>query len=148
MRVKKLGKAAIELTDELWFVEGRTDKYHMNRRLVDTRADVKSYKARYAKMIRKNTPHMRQRQEREEYFKIRDEYRTGLKDLLTKIYQEIKEDSFASPIPLRRAKDFDHLIDWRCCLYRGEIYEFDRGGYSSTEMAELISEFEKRMPVA
>ena len=148
MRVKKLGKAEIELTDELWFVEGRADQYHMNRRLVDTRPDVKSFKAQYVKMIRKNTPAMKQPQAREEYFKIRDEYSAGLKKLLTKVYQEIKEESFTYPIPLRRAKDFDHRSDWRCCLYKGEIYQFDRGGYSSGEMAELIWEFEQQTPTA
>lgn len=139
MSVKKIGKAKIELADELWFVEGKDDRYHMNRRFVDTRADVKSFKARYAKWIRKNTPHMRQREAREAHFRVRREYRKGLQELLTKVYEEIREGSFSGPIPLRRAKDFDHRSDWRYCLYRGEIYQLDRAGYSSDEMIELIA---------
>ena len=141
MRVKKLGKAQIELTDELWFVEGKHDKYHMNRRLVDTRTDVKSFKAQYVKLIRKNVPHMRQHEAREKHFKTRAEYREGLKGLLTRVYEEIKEESFTYPILLRRARDFDHRSDWRYCIYQGEIYQFDRGGYSSEEMVEFITHF-------
>ena len=114
----------------------------MDRRLVDTRPDVKSFKAKYAKWIRKNTPHMRRREAREEHFRVRGEYRKGLQELLTKVYDEIREESFSDPILLRRAKDFDHRSDWRCCLYKGEIYQFDKASYSSGEMIELIAEVE------
>ena len=143
MVVKELGKAGLNLSDELWFVEGGKEKFRMNRRLVDTRPDVKSLKARYVKAIRKNTPSIRQRERREEFFNVREEYKQKLNELLAKVYEEIKEESCTYPLPLRRDKDFDHRGDWRYCLYEGRIYEFNRAGYSTDEMKDLITDFRK-----
>jgi hypothetical protein len=135
---KKLGKAKIDLNDELWLVEGRTEKFHFNRRLVDTRSDVKGVKSKYAKFIQVNTPSMRKPNRREEHFKVRDDYKRDLSECLKHVYEEMLAESFTYPILLRRDKDFDHKIDWRYCLYQGYIYQFDHSGYSDEEMINQI----------
>lgn len=135
---KKLGKAKIDLDDELWLVEGRTEKFHFNRRLVDTRPDVKAVKAKYVKFVTANTPSMRKPRKREAHFQIRDEYKKELHECLVKVYEEMLVESFTYPILLRRDKDFDHKIDWRYCLYQGYIYQFDHSGYSDEEMVSQI----------
>ena len=140
--LKKIGKAKIDLEAELWFVEGRLDKYCFNRRLVDTRSDIKAVKSKYTKSITTPTPSMRKPTRREEHFKARADYRRELKECLTKVYQEMLEESFQFPIRLRRDKDFDHKSDWRYCLYQGHIYRFDQAGYTDEEMVGRIVSLE------
>ena len=135
---KKLGKAKIDLDDELWLAEGRREKFHFNRRLVDTRPDVKAVKAKYVKFVTASTPSMRKPRKREAHFQIRDEYKKELHECLTKAYDEILAESFDFPVKLRGYKDFDHKSDWRYCLYKGQIYQFDQAGYSDEEMVSQI----------
>lgn len=135
---KKLGKAKIDLESELWFAEGRPDQYHFNRRLVDTRSDVKAVKSKYAKFVQSNTPSMRKPVQREEHFRMRDDYRRELHDCLVKVYGELLTESMTYPILLRRTRDFDHQSDWRYCIYQGYIYQFDKAGYSDEEMIDRI----------
>ena len=141
---KKLGKAKIDLEDELWQPEGRTQKFHFNRRLVDTRSDVKAVKAKYTKFITRNTPSMKRPVKREEHFKIREDYQRELEECLKQVYQEMLAESFTYPILLRRDKDYDHKIDWRYCLYQGYIYQFDHSGYSDEEMVSRILQLESK----
>ena len=135
---KKLGKAKIDLEYELWFAEGRTDKFHFNRRLVDTRPDVKAVKAKYTKYITRNTPSMKRPVKREEHFKVKEDYERELRECLKRVFEEMLTESFTYPILLRRDKDYDHKIDWRYCLYQGYIYQFDHSGYSDEEMIRQI----------
>ena len=139
---KRLGKAQINLDEELWSVEGRLGKFHLNRRLVDTRPEVKAVKSKYAKFVTGNTPSERRPTRREEHFRMRKDYQRELHECLTKVYEEILQESFTYPILLRRDKDFDHKSDWRYCIYKGLIYQFDRAGYSDEEMMSRILKLE------
>ena len=143
MGIKKLGKAVIDLDEELWCSEKGNEKFLMNRRLIDARPDIKALKGHYAKSLnqdRKLT--VGREQKRDKLIKTRTDYRRELRENLAKIYEEIFQSSFNSPLQLRRHRDFDHNSDWRYCLYKGRIYQFDRPGYSDEEMIEQINAVE------
>ena len=138
MTAKKLGKAKIDLEKELWQLVEKKGAFLFNRRLVDTRPEIKEVRAKFGKAIQKSTPPVRKYEKREEYVTANKEYRKQMTDVLTKIYQEMLEDSHTTPIKLRRDRDYDHKGDWRYCLYRGIVYQFDRPGYTENEMLNQI----------
>ncbi len=143
MGIKKLGKAKINLEEELWTIEGRhADQFVMNRRLVDTRQDVKQLK-KAGKRIHRRPPSKNRLQRREAFFKAKTEYDKFFLDGLAKVYEDLLEESFHSPILLMRHRDYDHPRDWRYCLYRGVIYQLDRSDYSDAEIMRRIEEQEK-----
>ncbi len=145
MSVKKIGKAKLNIEDEVWGLEGgREEKFMLNRRLVDARPDIKAFKSRHSKTIQVNTPSRRKPDRRKEYFSTRDQYRLEWSTLILEVYNEITKESLEFPIVLRREKDYDHHLDWRYCLFKGIIYQFDKANYSSNEMIEQIEKLEKR----
>lgn len=140
--MKKLGKAKIDLERELWTTEIGHGYFHMNRRLVDTRPDVKKFNSKYKKSMNEKRPTKRRMEQREQYFKEREELRRYAKEFWTKVYRSILEDSHELPIPLRLDHDFDHKSDWRYCLYKGSIYQFDKPDLPSDAMIQQIHRLE------
>ena len=59
MSVKKIGRAEINLEEELWWVRGRSEKFHMNLRLVSADPAVKAARAYYSKFSGKGRPPLR-----------------------------------------------------------------------------------------
>ena len=146
MATQKLGKAKFELESELWALEGgRAEKFLMNQRLINARPDVKSLRASYAKIVNGKKPRAHKRRERDEYFAVRDERKDLLNQCLEKAYEEILQESFSYPIPLRRDRDYDHKGDWRYCLYKGYVYQFDKPGCSDAQMLEQIHGLETKI---
>jgi hypothetical protein len=109
----------------------------MNQRFVDARSDVKAMKSAHSKLARTKLPSRENL--REEHIKQKKSVKLQLQNLLKEVYKEILEQSFSSPILLRKDKDYDHKGDWRYCLYQGIIYQFDRPGYPDDEMIRKIS---------
>ena len=142
MTAKKLGKAKIDLKKELWRLVEKEGAFLFNRRLVDTRPEVKEVRATLGKAIQKSTPPVRKYEKREQYVTANKEYRKQMNEVLTRIYQEMLEDSHTTPIKLRRDRDYDHKSDWRYCLYKGFVYQFDKPGYSNDEMIRQIEMLE------
>lgn len=142
MSVKKIGKAVFDIETEAWEIAGGGDQFLVNRRLIDSRKDVKAVKSQYMKPLHKNTPSRRQHEKREEYFHALEECRLKMREVLAGAYAEIMEDSFQFPVMLRRQKDYDHHLEWRYCLFEGVIYHFDRIGYSDEEMIRQIRALE------
>lgn len=138
--VKKLGKAGIDLEEEVWTVPNSRETFLMNRRLIDTRPDIKVAAKRYQKSAQKKKPSFRDTEKRKEYFKEKDELAREFKSCLKKVYGEISEESFRFPVRLRLARGFSARSDWRYCLYQGEIYQLDREGYSDDEIIAKINE--------
>ncbi len=141
MRVKKIGEAKIDLDAELWYVEGVDDRFQNDRRLIDTRPEIKTLKSTYMKVRRMDTPSRRKPIKRDAYFQARDEYRHELRETLNLVYQDLLEESQSFPIPLQKCKDYNHPREWRHALYQGMIYEFDRHGASSDEKVEAIQAY-------
>jgi hypothetical protein len=144
--MKRIGKAKINLETDLWGVDDHPYSYMMNRRLVETRADVKKFLAKYKKTTNVKRPTRRDPVKREEYFKTREEAKKHLHLFWGRIYKEVLAESFDSPIPLRKDHDFDHNSDWRFCLYKGIIYQFDKPGLSDEEMIRQITAYEGPAP--
>lgn len=142
--MKKLGKAKINLEKGLWYVESKPEHFHMNRRIVDTRPDVKKFMSRFRKELDAKRPSKRQPVMREKYFKERTELRRQHDLFWTRIYKEVLEDSFTYPLPLRLDHDFDHKSDWRYGMYQGIIYFFDKPDLSDEAMIREINLFEGR----
>ena len=138
MSAKKLGKAKIDLEKEMWIIENKEGAYLFNRRLVDTRPEIKAVRSTFGKEVQKDTPAKRKYEKREAYDTTVKEYRKQMLGALTFIYSEMLEDSHQAPIPLRRDRDYDHKGDWRYCLYQGFIYKFDHPGLSEDEMLKQI----------
>ena len=136
--MKKIGKAKINLETEFWTVENHRHSYSMNRRVVECKPDVKKFLAKYRKVTNVKRPTRREPVKREEYFKAREESQKHLRLFWGRIYQEIFKESFEFPIQLRKEHDFDHNSDWRYCLYKGIIYQFDKPGLSDYEMIRQI----------
>jgi hypothetical protein len=149
MPAKKIGKAKIDLEREVWLVDQKpaAGAFLFNRRLVDTRPEIKAVRSTLGKAVQKNTPPIRKHDKREEYDASKQEYQKQMKEALTLIYSEMLQDSFSDPIPLRMDRDYDHKGDWRFCLYEGIIYQFDRPGYTTDQMLEQITKLGKPKPV-
>lgn len=147
MRIKKLGEAKIDVPEELWFIEGKKERYINDRRLIDRRSDLKNLKSLYAKAIQMNTPSRTKPLKREAYFQARDEYQHELKETMNLAFQEILESSNELPILLQKYKDYDHPRQWRYCLFRGIIFELDKPNYSMEEIHEgLLKAFFSEIP--
>ncbi len=138
MTVKKIGAAIADPEAGLWVVRAKSERFMMNPRLVDLRADVKALKAAYSRHSSKLPPSMRRAEVRKEYFQKQREIKAELQTLLRQVYQEILEESFSYPLLLRKYKDREYGRDWRHCLYQGIIYQFDRPDYGADEMMEQI----------
>lgn len=145
MSVKCLGRGRIDLDKELWFPEGKTNlRFHMNRRRIDLKPEMKALR-KHAEKVNHGLQLIRRRpHKRQAYLKARDEFKLKFRRQLETIYREIWEESFSTPVLLRRARDYDHGSDWRYCLYQGNIYEFDKPDYSSEEM---VSEIRNTVPL-
>lgn len=142
--MKKIGKAKIDLERDLWTTEREEQYFHMNRRLIDLRPDVKKFMAKFKKTFNEKRPSKRQPIIREAYFKNRDELRRQRNLFFGRVYKEIIEESFIYPIPLRKDHDFDSNSEWRFAMYKGIIYQFDRQGFSDEEMISQIEALESR----
>ena len=142
MTAKKIGKAVWDPATEMWKVGMGSERFMINRRLVDTNPEVKSIRHVYSRASSKNTPSKRKLLKREEYLQgvksLRKEYEAAIK----KAFEDIRLQSFEGPVPLRLDKDYDHKGDWRYCLYEGFVYLFNRAGYSEDEMAQQIKNLE------
>lgn len=139
MTVKKIGKGKAFPEMGLWGVEQKSERFMMSQRLVDKRPDVKAMKMIYSKHASKNAPNKRRAKEREAHHQHRKDLKAELNGLLMKVYAEILKESFSDPIPLRKAGDIEHGRDLRYGLYQGIIYQFDRPGYLTDEMARQIN---------
>lgn len=142
--MKKMGKAKINLEKGLWYVEMKPEHFHMNRRMVDTRADVKKFMSKFRKEINAKRPSRGRPIEREKYFKERNENRRQHDLFWGRVYKEILEESFIYPVPLRLDHDFDHKSDWRYGMYQGIIYLFDKPDLSDEAMIREINAYEGR----
>lgn len=143
MSAKKIGEAKIDMEDELWTVANGKGKFAMSRRHVDSRKEIKEARAKYSKTASKRTPSRRQTEKRDEYYEERDELKRRLRELLVVAYEEIRQESFTTPFVLQKDHDFDHHGQWRYCLYKGIVYQFDRPGYSDEAMLQQIHELDR-----
>jgi hypothetical protein len=137
--VKKIGIGKADPETGLWGVLMKSERFIMNQRRVDARSDVKALKAAYSRHAGKKPPSVRRVKENEEHHELRKNLKTQLQKLLAQVYAEILEESFTTPVPLRKDRDYDHKSDWRYCLYQGIIYQFDRPDYRDDEMIQQIS---------
>lgn len=142
MSVKKLGRARINYENELWEVEGRKEQFHMNLRMVSAKPEVKAARAMYSKLAGKGRPPLRKPNKRAGYMKDIAEAKQDLQVILEKAYEEVLEESKDYPLLLWKDKDYGRKMEWRYCLYRGHIYQFDRQGYSDEQMRTQIQDFE------
>jgi len=65
-------------------------------------------------------------------------------ELAAKTLEQIEAKSFDRPLPMRLYKDRHNHSDLIYCLYKGNIYKFDRIGYSEEEMLFQIMELEDK----
>ena len=144
MTVKKIGVAKADPEAGFWAVEAKSERFMMNPRLVNLRADVKAVRSAYSKHSSKIPPSMRRAEIRADYFEKQREIKAKLQTLLKQVYQEILEESFSCPLALRKNKDMEHGRDWRYCLYQGNIYQFDRPNYGDDQMREQIGALENK----
>ncbi len=142
MSVKKIGRASYDLESELWQVDGRSEKFHMNLRFVSSRPEVKSARMAYTKLSSKDRPSLRKPGKREAFLKEVSLAKQLLEQVLKDAYDAVKEESRLYPIRLWKDRDFGKKMDWRFCLYRGLIYQFDHQEYSDEEMIGQISKLE------
>lgn len=140
--MKKLGKAKADLDKECWVIDDKPFNFYMNRRIIESREDVKNYMVKYKKLIHTKRPMRNKPIEREEYFKTRAEGDKQLKIFMTFVFKDILKDSFEFPIAMRLDRDYDHNSDWRYCLYKGLIYQFDKPNLSIDEMVRQIEKLE------
>lgn len=147
MSAKKIGKAVFDFETELWIAERKGQKFHMNRRFIDSRPEVKRFQKDYSKALSMDTPSLKQPEKRKAYFAERDKLRKEWREHLLRISEELIQESHGSPILLRLDRDFGHAIDWRYCLYKGVIYSFDRPGLSDEKMVEQIEKLEGKISI-
>ena len=138
MSVKFIGKASIDLKDGVWTVQGFSHRFLMNQRIIETRTDYKEYRKNYEKVVQRNTPPVRKIARRKEYVDARTKTKKDLEIFMVQVYQEILKDSHTYPVPLRLEQGYARLSDWRYCLYRANIYHFNRPGLSDNEMISQI----------
>ena len=144
MSVKKLGRAIADLENELWGVEGRNEKFHMNLRLVSSKPEVKAARSAYSKISSKDRPSLRKPNKRENFLKEVDLSKEILRQVLEEAYEAVKEDSRQIPVRLWKDKDFGKKMDWRFCLYKGIIYQLDHQRYTDEEIVQQISALEAK----
>jgi hypothetical protein len=144
MSVKKIGRAEINLEDELWWVRGRVEKFHMNLRLVSANNAVKASRSLYTKLSGKGRPPLRKPNKRLEHLKVVAEAKKEMQTALAAAYEEVREQSYSYPILLWKDRDFGRKMEWRCCIYKGVIYQFDKPTYSDEEMIAQIEGLEKK----
>ena len=145
MSVKKLGRADYDLENDLWQIKGRPEKFHMNLRLVSSKPEVKAARTAYTKLSSKDRPSLRKPGKRDAFLKEVSLAKALLEQVLRDAVDAVKEDSRQYPIRLRKDKDFGKNMDWRFCLYRGMIYQFDHQEYSDEEIVRKISELENHV---
>jgi hypothetical protein len=145
MKVKKIGKAVLDLDKEMWRAAGVSpERYMINRRLVDTAPEVKAARHVYSKASSRHTPTKRRADKRQAYMDEVKALRSAYEAAIKNAFEEIRKESFNFPIPLRLDKDYDHKSDWRYCMYEGVIYLFDRAGYDDEQMIGLIRNLEPK----
>lgn len=145
MSVKRIGRAEINLEEELWWVRGRVEKFHMNLRLVSANPAVKVTRNLYTKLTGKGRPPLRKPNKRIEYLKTVAESKKEMEKALAAAYEDVREQSHQYPILLWKDRDFGRKMEWRCCIYKGIIYQFDKPIYSDDEMVEQITALEKKL---
>jgi len=145
MSVKKIGRAEINLEDELWWVRGRSEKFHMNLRLVSANPQVKVTRSIYTKLSGKGRPPLRKPNKRLEHLKVVAEAKKEMEKALAAAYEDVRQQSFSFPILLWKDRDFGRKMEWRCCIYKGLIYQFDKTTYSDEEMLAQIADLEKKL---
>ncbi len=138
MHVKRLGKAIPEWQNELWGVEGRVEKFHMNLRVISGRREVKAAQAIYSKISSKGRPTLKKPNKRKDYIAEVAAIKKQLDETLEQAYEKTMEDSFLYPILLWKDRDWGHKFDWRFVLYRGMIFQLDRSGYEDRQIREAI----------
>ena len=144
MNVKKIGRAKINLKDELWEAEGRKERFHMNLRLVSSRPEVKAARAAYSKLAGKGRPPLRKPNKRADFLKSVAEKKQDVEVILESAYDDVLDESKLTPILLWKDKDYGRKMDWRFCIYKGVIYEFDRQGYAEETMLAQIEALEAK----
>ncbi|OGW72176.1 MAG: hypothetical protein A2Y02_03620 [Omnitrophica bacterium GWA2_52_12] len=143
MNVKKIGRAVADLENELWSVHGRTEKFHMNLRLISAQKELKNARAVYTKIASKGRPPLKRPNKRIEYLRVVEIEKKALHAALKNAYAHVMEQSFEYPIPLWKDKDWGKKMEWRYMLYQGVIYGFDRAGYRDEEMISAIQALTK-----
>lgn len=142
MSVKKLGRADYKIETELWHIPGRPEKFHMNLRLISARPEVKAARAAYTKLSSKDRPSLRKPNKRTAFLQEVSVSKALLQEVLREAYEAVLEESKLYPIRLWKDKDYGKRMDWRFCLYRGLIYQFDHQNYADEEMAAQIAALE------
>ena len=142
MLLKSLGKASMDVETELWSGLFSKETFLMNPRLVDTRADIKDLRKKYKKIAQTRTPPFRKQEDRKKYYSDRQKSLHELHEGIKKVYDEILQDSFQFPIPLRLSQGYSHRSDWRYCIFKSIVYQFDRPGYTDDEMIHQIRAWE------
>ena len=145
MSVKKIGRAEINLEEELWIVRGRGEKFHMNLRLVSANPAVKTTRSVYTKLSGKGRPPLRKPNKRLEHLKVVGEAKKEREKALAEAYEDVRQQSYSYPILLWKDRDFGRKMEWRCCIYKGVIYQFDKPIYSDEEMLAQIDALEKKL---
>lgn len=138
MIVKRFGKALLDPEKEMWKVAARSERFLINRRLVDTSPEVKATRYVYSKAASRHTPSVRQPDKRKEFLDEIAVLRRAYQEAIVNAFEEIRKDSFRFPIPLRLDKDYDHTRDARYCMYEGMIFELDKTCYSDEEIIQQI----------
>jgi hypothetical protein len=141
--VKRIGKAKLDLKSELWGIEGKPDKFLINKRLISKNADVKAFRHEYDRFVNGKKPSKRRQEDWKVYLKARSEMDRRLMECLDLAYKEILQESFQFPVPMCRDRDYDHKSDWRYCLYKGVVYQFDKPGLSMDAMSDQIEAYER-----
>ncbi len=144
MTAKKIGKAVLDPEKEMWKVGVSPERFMINRRLVDTKPDVKAARHVYSKASSRHTPARRKTEKRKEYMTEVNALRRDYEEAIVTAFEDIRKESFTYPIPLRLARDYDHKGDWRYCMYEGIIYLFDRPDQSDEEMLRQIKDLEPK----
>ncbi len=144
MKVKKIGKASLDLEKEMWRVGVGSERYKNNRRLVDTKPEVKAARHVYSRASSRHTPAKRKTEKRKAYMDEVKDLRKTYETALREAFDGVKKESFNFPILLCLDRDYDHKGDWRYCMFEGIIYQFDRPGYSDDEMTEAIRKLENK----
>ncbi len=146
MNVKRIGRAEIDLENELWCVEGRAEKFHMNLRYISAKPEVKAARAAYTKLASKDRPPMRKPNKRADFLKEVSLSRILLDEVLRDAFEAVRKDSYENPLKLWKDKDFGRKMDWRFCLYKGVIYQFDHQNYPDERMIGFITTLEASRP--
>ena len=77
--------------------------------------------------------------------KVCAEAKKEVEKALAAAYEDVRQQSFSYPILLWKDRDFGRKMEWRCCIYKGIIYQFDKPIYSDEEMLAQIAALEKKL---